>query len=226
MCDVPKRPLRSLVRPARVTITAATLAAIVAGWILSGVLGIVLMGLGIAALVGVVLLPSLREVEFGLPPGARLSRALQDRQDELRMAFESQYEELSLCAQLLCDDPATASALLEESWARTAAAWRGPVTAQIRIYALCDLIHLIGSPRYGTAASPAATPLAGKTNGALRTLAVLPAQDRAAVVLHGFADLSAAQISRMTGMPKAEVRDAVDRFQPDAGGLDPDGETR
>jgi hypothetical protein len=226
MCDVPKRQLRPLVRPARITITAATLAAIVAGWILSGVLGVVLMGLGIAAFVGVVLLPSLREVEFGLPPGARLSRALQDRQDELRMAFESQYEELSLCAQLLCDDPATASSLLEESWARTAATWRGPVTAQIRIYALCDLIHLIGSPHHGTAAGPQGTHPDAQNGGAMHALALLASHDRAAVVLHEFADLSTAQISRITGRPKAEVRAAVERFQPAADGPNTDGDLR
>jgi DNA-directed RNA polymerase specialized sigma24 family protein len=226
MCDVPKRQLRPLVRPARVAITAATLAAMVAGWILPGVLGVVLMGLGIAALVGVVLIPSLREVEFGLPPGARLSRALQDRQDELRMAFESQYEELSLCAQLLCDDPATASALLEEAWARTAAAWRGPVTAQIRTYTLCDLIHLIDSPQHGTAAGPEGTHPDTQDGGALHSLASLAPSDRAAVVLHEFADLSAAQISRITGRSKAEVRAAVDSFQPAADGPDTDGDPR
>jgi len=226
MCDVPKRQLRPLVRPARIAITAATLAAIIAGWMLPDPPGAILMGLGIAALLGAVLLPSLREVEFGLPPGTRLSRALQDRQDELRMAFASQYEELSLCAQLLCDDPATASALLEEAWARTAAVWRGPVTAQIRLYALCDLVHLIGSPQHWTAARPEGMHPDARAGGALYPLATLASPDRTAVVLHEFADLSAAQISRITGRSTAEVRAAVDRFQPAADGPDTEADPR
>ncbi|MCG2624339.1 hypothetical protein LVY72_20825 [Arthrobacter sp. I2-34] len=204
--------------------TVAALAVIVAGWMLSDGLGLLLTGLGIGVFVLAVLIPAIREVEFGLPPGTKVSAALQDRREELQMAFESQQEDLERCAHLLCTDPAKASDMVERAWERAAAAWRGPVTPEILTYTLCLLVRFIGSPdrledyKEAITDDPARAPV-------LSTLAALDPTARTVVVLHEVANLSVGQIARITDSPSAQVVAALDRFQLSAGGPSPDSIT-
>ncbi|MFE7629037.1 hypothetical protein [Kocuria sp. NPDC057446] len=84
------------------------------------------LGLGAAILVLTVVFPAIREVECGFPSGVKISAALRDREEELGKAFDSQKGDLELYAQLLCEDLSLSAELLEASWAKTAATWRGP----------------------------------------------------------------------------------------------------
>ena len=209
MCDVPKRNWRSALQPKRLIVSAAALAIIVAGWQIPNPFGLIPMGIGAAALLMAVLLPAVHDVEFGFPSGVKVSAALTNREEDLRAAFEGQKGDLELCANLICDDPATAATLLEASWAKTAADWRGPVTAEVRTYTLCVFVH-----RYISHIQWAHPPQQGNTPGdnavpPLSPLATLSPNERVIVVLHEFAELSLAEIAGLTGNSLARVMDSL-----------------
>lgn len=204
MCEVPPRRLRTALQPARVALGVIAVALIVAGMLLHDTTGLVIAGLGAAALLGAVLFPVVREFEFGFPTGIRVSAALRDREQELTEAFEGQRGDLGLCAHLLCGNPTVAAELLEAAWARTAALWRGPVTPELRTFVLCVFVQLLTAHiRWNGDASSWAEP---PENGAVRTpLAALPGPMRTVVVLRDFAEIPLAQIAAMTDRPLADV---------------------
>lgn len=209
MCDVPKRNWRSAFQPKRLIVSAAALAVIVAGWQIPNAFGLIPMGLVAAAVLMAILLPAVHDVEFGFPSGVKVSAALQNREEELRAAFEGQKAELELCANLICDDPATAAMLLEAAWAKTSADWRGPVTAEIRIYTLCVFVHRFIS--YTQWAHPQQQINAQSDNAVppLSALAALSPMERVVVVLHEFAELSLAEIAGLTGNSLVQVTDSL-----------------
>jgi DNA-directed RNA polymerase specialized sigma24 family protein len=149
----------------------------------------------VAPLLGSVVLPIIREVEFGLPVGKRLAHALRDREQDFRREFERQRGDLALCAQLLCTDPAMASDLLEAAWARAADAWRGPPKPELRNYVLCVFLQLL-TLRDRLSGGP-------EPERARPFIPRSPA--RTAFVLTEFAGLSLAQIATMTGRSLADV---------------------
>lgn len=209
MCELPKRRLRSSLNPVRLVTALLALGAVVAGWLVPGLLSAIPVGAGLLTLAAAVLMPAIKEVEFGLSPNIKLSPALKDREAELRSVFERQKGDMEYCAHLLCDDPDTARQLLEAAWSQATTAWKGPVTPQLRVYTLCVLVQMLRKreqwlrPRGGArgemesgrvGGSPDASPLAG-----------LPQQERAVVVLHEFANLTIAEIAGMTGDAPAVV---------------------
>lgn len=206
MCRVPKRRWRRLLRPVPLVISAAALAVVFAGWALPSPLGPILMSIGCIALLLFVFLPALWQIEFGFPAHMKPSTALEEREEELLLAFESQKQELEICAHLLSTDPAQASELLEAAWTRTAATWRGRVTPDVRIYTLCVFYRLLRTHSQKSAR-------AGKLKeGQAKEFFDLPAAgDRAIVVLHEFANLSVPQIARIVGTSRAQVETALDR---------------
>jgi hypothetical protein len=207
VCRVPKRRWRRLLRPVPLVVSAAALAVVFAGWALPSPLGSVLMVIGCLALFLFVFLPALWEIEFGFPAHMKPSTALEEREEELLLAFESQKEELEICAHLLNSDPSQASELLEAAWTRTAATWRGRVTPDVRIYTLCVFYQLLGTH------SQKGTRTGKLTEGQAKEFFDLPpADDRAIVVLHEFANLSAPQIARIVGSSRAQVETALDRI--------------
>ncbi|KGJ72628.1 hypothetical protein GY21_14035 [Cryobacterium roopkundense] len=205
VCKVPARRWRAAIQPSRVTLALLSLALIVMGTLIHDLTGLLLLGLGAVALLAAVVFPVIRGVEFGFPTGVRISAGLRDREQELQAAFQAQRGDLGLYTQLICDDPALASELLEAAWARTAAVWRGPVTPELRTYVLCEFVHVATVharwrvTEAGTGPSPHTAAVAG---GAL---SALPLPARISVVLREFADLPTAQISSLTGRPLAEV---------------------
>ncbi|WP_197059384.1 hypothetical protein [Cryobacterium sp. MLB-32] len=205
MCKVPARRWTDAFPPSRVVLVILSLALIAVGMLVRDVTGLVLLGLGAVALVTAVVFPVIRAVEFGFPTGVRVTTALRDRDQELQTAFLGQRGDLGLYTQLMCDDPALAGKLLEAAWARTAAVWRGPVTADLRSYVLCEFVHLLTThARLGVATRP---PVNGPTiePSVQNALSALLLAARISVVLREFAELPVARIASLTGRPLAEV---------------------
>lgn len=69
-----------------------------------GIYGLGLIAIGTALLISAVVLPSVKEVEFGFPMGVKVTTAVSNREEALRQEFDRQRSDLELCAQLLCDD--------------------------------------------------------------------------------------------------------------------------
>ncbi|MDJ0355990.1 sigma factor-like helix-turn-helix DNA-binding protein [Paenarthrobacter sp. PH39-S1] len=224
MCDVPKRRLRQSLRPARVLIAVLALAVIVAGWQIPNSFGLVPVGLGLGAILVAILLPAIHEVEFGFPSGVKIRAALQNREEDFRRAFVSQQGDLELCTQLLCDDPSVASQLLKSAWAKTASAWRGPVTPETRVYTLCLFVQLLAAHRKWLAAPsdppPSEPPRAAQPGQSVSRRTYLSHEDRVVVVLHEFAELPLAQIAGITGVSLAEARTALTRAEAVLDGTD------
>lgn len=204
MPELSPRRWRAILQPSSLIITALALAVVVSGTLIRDPLGVILIGLGACVLLAAVALPLIREVEFGFATGMRVSTALRERDQELRVAFQHQKGDLGLYSQLMCDDPAFATQLLESAWARTASSWRGPVTPSLRTTVLAEFVQLLtthsrwkrfASPTTGV---PAAPPLSS-------ALSVLPVTARIVMVLREFADLPLAQIASLTKRPLAEV---------------------
>ena len=206
MCELPKRRFLPSLNPLRLVLAVLAVAVVAAGWLLPELVSAIPIGAGLLTLVAAVLLPAVKEIEFGLSPGFKLSPALKDREAELRSVFESQRGDMEYCAHLLCQNPDTARELLEAAWSQAASAWRGPVTPQLRVYALCVLVRLIRKhetwtrPAGGSGAPP--LPDAGP-------LARLALDARIVVVLHEFANLTFAEIAGMTGRTTPEVTGAL-----------------
>ena len=206
MCELPKRRFFPSLNPLRLVLSVLAVAVVAAGWLLPELVSAIPIGAGLLTLVAAVLLPAVKEIEFGLSPGFKLSPALKDREAELRSVFERQKGDMEYCAHLLCDNPETARELLEAAWSQAASAWRGPVTPQLRVYTLCVLVRLLRKhemwmrPSGGGAAPP--LPGAGP-------LASLTFDERIVVVLHEFANFTFAEIAGMTDRTTPEVTGAM-----------------
>ena len=199
MCDVPKRSWVSALAPKRVLLAVLGLGVAVAGALLGGIEGIGLVAVAIALLVGAVVLPSVREVEFGFPVGVRVRTAARSREEELREIFAAQRADFELCAHLLCEDSAAATELLEAAWADTTRNWRGPTGPELRVYVLCVLVELVRAYGRWVEESPAQEPARAR----LRSLSFA---ERVAVVLHDFARLPTSQIALVTGESAQDVQ--------------------
>ncbi len=223
MCELPKRRFLPSLNPLRLVLSVLAMAVVAAGWLLPGLVSAIPIGAGLLTLVAAVLLPAVKEIEFGLSPGFKLSPALKDREAELRSVFERQKGDMEYCAHLLlCDDPETARELLEAAWSQVSGTWRGPVTPQLRVYTLCILVRLILKHRQWMRPPDGAT---GETapltaTGVLMGLAM---QDRVVVVLHEFANLTPAEIAGMTGRTTAEVTGSMSSARALTGGPAADG---
>ncbi len=198
MCELPKRRFLSSLNPLRLVLAVLALAVVAAGWLLPELVSAIPIGAGLLTLVAAVLLPAVKEIEFGLSPGFKLSPALKDREAELRSVFELQRGDMEYCAHLLCPDPETARRLLQAAWSQAAAAWRGPLTPQLRVYTLCVLIRLIRKDEIWRGSGRGPLPEGG-------LLASLALEERIVVVLHEFANLTFAEIAGLTDRTTAEV---------------------
>ena len=216
MCEVPRRTWRSALRPVRVLLGIAAIAAAGVGAVVAGAVGTTLVAVAAALLLAAVTLPVVREVELGFPSGVRVATAVQDRKEELRNAFADQRQDLSLVANLLCDDPETAAQSLEAAWSRSVAKWRGPVTPELRVFVLCTLVHLLeAQSKWLAVPDPAAH------DGS--PLSTLPPAQRTVVVLHEFAELSSHQIAVMTGRSVTDVEAALAAAERTLTARDPGG---
>ena len=207
MCDAPRRSWRDAAPPKRILLAASALAIAGLGlWVdgwgdrpLGGVTGLGALAIGVGLLVGAVVLPTVRQVEFGFPVGMRVVTATRTREEDLREAFSDQRADLELCAHLMCDEKDQAVEMVEAAWADAARNWRGSTTTpELRIYVLCVLAQLMLAnlrwrPRVvGGSASPS-------------LLSSLPAEDRVVLVLHDFARLPRTQIAVLLAMSDAEL---------------------
>lgn len=208
-CEVHQRSWREAVRPVRVVLAIAALVCLIAGARYASVFGLGLIGVGAALLLSAVVVPAIREVEFGLPVGVKVTAAVRQREDELRAAFEAQKGDLELCSHLLCGRQEIATELLEAAWARTATLWRGPATPELHDYLLCVLVQLVRARESWLDPEPGSEP-------AIRSLTALPIDIRVTVVLHEFAGLSFARIATLTDRPvplvEADVQAAETTF--------------
>jgi hypothetical protein len=200
MCDPPPRSWRSAWQPRRILLGAVALVLAAAGALTDGPARWALGAVAGALVVSAVVLPTVREVEFGFPVGLKVTAATRSRQEDLRQAFEEQKGQLSLCARLLCDDPEVSSRLLEAAWSRAVVVWRGPVDPYLRILVVCLLVELsLAQGRWGP---PDPAPPAGP-------LGSLDALQRVAVVLHDFAGLSFAEIAAIAGSTPEDAAAAL-----------------
>jgi|GEM_PF-1758682 len=205
MCELPKRRFLPSLNPLRLVLSVLAIAVVAAGWLLPELISAIPIGAGLLTLVAAVVLPAVKEIEFGLSPGFKLSPALKDREAELRSVFEQQKGDMEYCAHLLCDNPETARELLEAAWSQAASAWRGPVTPQLRVYTLCVLVRLLRKHelwmrRQGQEEAPPAS-----------LLGSLTLDERIVVVLHEFANLTFAEIAGMTDRTTPEVTGSMSR---------------
>lgn len=198
MCQVPQRSWRSALRPARLLLGGAAVAAVIGGAIVEGAAGGVLIAVAAALLLAAVTLPVVREVEFGFPSGVKVRAAVQDRAEEFRHALADHRQELSLVANLLCDDPDAAAELVETAWSRSVPAWRGPITPALHLFVLCTLVHRLAARQRWLTRTDA-------TARDLGPLSALTPTQRTAVVLRDFAELSIDQIAEMTGRTVADL---------------------
>jgi hypothetical protein len=109
---------------------------------------------------------------------------------------------------LLCDNPETARSLLEAAWSQSTNAWKGPVTPQLRVYTLCVFVELLKKHEHWLQSpegrNKGTKEPRGRKNGK-PPLARLPYDERVAVVLHVFANLTVGEIAGMTDRPALEV---------------------
>ena len=197
MCEVPRPRWRQAWRPARIALLVVATGCLVVGVVWHTRLGVVALAVGATLVFAAVLFPLVSEVEFGFPVGIKVKAGAREREHRMRKTFEDHRGDVELCAHLLCSPPEAAAALVEAAWARTAGAWRGAVTPELRAYVLCELVQLAGAHERwvsGPAEDSPASPLARLT----------PPQ-RVAVVLHDFGGVPAAQIATMTGRPVEAV---------------------
>lgn len=206
MCEIPKRRWRSSITPLRLVVTVIALGAMGAGWLVPDLLSALPVGAGLLTLAVAVLMPAVREIEFGLSPNIKLSPALKDRQAELRSVFEQQKGYLEYCAHLLCNDPDTAKGLLEAAWSQATTDWKGPVTPQLRMYTLCVFVQLL---KHHERWFPPPPPPRKRAQLSQNPLAALPLEERIAVVLHEFANLTVAEIAGMTEQAAVTVAKAL-----------------
>jgi hypothetical protein len=202
MCEVENRRWREALRPMRIALGLAALGCLAGGTRYPSVFGLGIIGFGAALLLAAVVLPTVREVEFGLPVGVKVSTAVRRREESLREAFEVQKAELELCSQLLCGGPEAAGQLLEAAWARTATIWRGPVTAALYDHVLCVLVELARAREIWMDPEP-------ESIRSGRTLRALPFDLRVAIVLHEFGGLPLARIGALTGRSMESVEGDV-----------------
>jgi hypothetical protein len=199
MCDPPPRSWRSAWQPRRVLLGAVALALAAAGVLSDGPARWALAAVAGALVVSAVVLPTVREVEFGFPVGLKVTTATRSREEDLRRAFEEQKGQLSLCARLLCDDPEVSTELLEAAWSRAVVLWRGPVDPYLRLLVVCLLVELsVAHDRWEPAPGPRSGPLGS-----------LDAAQRVAVVLHDFAGLSVAEIAAVAGSSPEDAAAAL-----------------
>ncbi|MEV7606388.1 hypothetical protein AB0N65_13190 [Paenarthrobacter sp. NPDC089322] len=208
MCELPKRRWRSSITPLRLVITVIALATIVAGGLLPEFLSALPVGAGLLTLAVAVLMPAVKEIDFGLSPNIKLSPALKDRQAELRSVFEQQKGYLEYCAHLLCDDPGVTKELLEAAWSEVTITWKGPVTPQLRIYTLCVFVQLLR--RHMKWFRP---PKPTRQRIEENPLAALALEERIVVVLHEFASLTVGEIAGLTALPATHVGKALARAE-------------
>jgi hypothetical protein len=202
MCEVRQRRWREAFRPLRVALGLAAIGCVLVGARYASVFGLGLIGLGAALLLAAVVLPTVREVEFGLPVGVKVTAAVRQREEELHDAFETQKGDFELYSQLLCGQQEDAAQLLGAAWSRTVTAWRGPVTPDLRYYVLCVLVQLVKAREKWVDPGPVAS--AGAS-----ALAALPLDRRVVIVLHDFAGLPLARIGAMTGRSVQSVENDI-----------------
>ncbi len=179
--------------------------------------GLGLIALATGLLLAAVVLPTVRNVEFGLPVGVKVSAAVETREEELRSAFVDQKADLEICAQLLCDDPADATRILEASWADAVRCWRGDATGpEIRAYVLCVLVAMATAHRRWARAEAATAP-------AHALIARLPWEQRVVVVLHEFARLPRPQIAAILDEETSEVETRLRQARSAPGAVTPTG---
>ncbi|MEA5456340.1 hypothetical protein SPF06_16510 [Sinomonas sp. JGH33] len=191
MCELPRRHLRNVFKPARLAVGVLGVALASTAWLIPGLASTLPIGAGALVLLGAVL-PALRDWELQLP-GFKVSGSLDDHRDDIYDVFEHQRGDLQLCAQMLCGEPDEAKTLLEAALAQTAEAWRGPVTPQLRLYTLCLFVKL--AEAHEKWATP---PKARRARSPLDPLHALPFPERVAVVLHDFGRLTIAEIAGLT----------------------------
>ena len=166
MCEVPRPRWRQAWRPARIALLVVATGCLVVGVVWHTRLGVVALAVGATLVFAAVLFPLVSEVEFGFPVGIKVKAGAREREHRMRKTFEDHRGDVELCAHLLCSPPEAAAALVEAAWARTAGAWRGAVTPELRAYVLCELVQLAGAHERwvsGPAEDSPASPLARLT---------------------------------------------------------------
>lgn len=179
--------------PIAVAISAAATGPFVHSPMLLGVLAIV----GLVALT-LALCPAIKQVEFGLPSGLRITADLTKREEELARTFEVQKPIFEECASLLCDDPKLGKRLMETAIAQATLKWRGPVHQSIQTFTLCWFVHaLMAHSRLTMTGQPGSGP---------NPLSQLTQVQRVAAVLSAFAEVGIDDLSDMLGLTPAEVQ--------------------
>lgn len=200
MCEAPPRQWRELLRPQQLVSGAAAVGFLIACAVVpNDSVAIALAVLAAALLLCAVLMPAITKVEFGFPSLLKVTADIRNRQEALRQEFQARKTEFQDCANLLCDDPALASDLLDKALIRAAANWRGPVHTAIHAYVLCWLVEqLMARSRYSWVQQQ--TPAMGDP------LSQLTLVQRIVVVLNESGQLPVEQIAGMVGVSPTDAQ--------------------
>jgi DNA-directed RNA polymerase specialized sigma24 family protein len=208
VCKQPPRQWRESLSPRRILFGVTALALIVAGIFPKPPnIGLTLIGLGAAMLLAAVVMPTVNQVEFGIPSIFKATAAIRNREEQFRKVFEAQGPDLEECANLLCDDSATANALLTTAMARATSEWRGPIDSEIReirTYVLCLFVHRLMARRRLAGMEQSPTPAVKNPVAELTTI------QRLVVVLTEY-DVPIDEVADMVGLSPAEAQDELDR---------------
>jgi hypothetical protein len=209
VCEPPPRQWREFLSPRRVLLGVAALSLLVAGIFFPPKIndGITLIALGGVLLVAVIV-PAVSQVEFGIPSVFKVTAPVRDRVEKVRQVFEEQRDDLELYAGKLCDDPATASKLLNAAIARATLDWRGPIDrGEIRTYVLCWFVHrLMRETRLAGMEQPA-------TTAANNPLSELTTIQRVVVVFTEYGEVPIDELADMVGLSPAEAQAEVSRWE-------------
>lgn len=198
MCKTEPRRWTDLFQPRIMLPVAVAIAATAAGpFVRSPMLLGVLAFVGLVALT-LALFPAIKQVEFGLPSGLRITADLTRREEELARTFEVQRPIFEECASLLCDDPEVGKRLMETAIAQATLKWRGPVHQSIQTFTLCWFVHALMAHSRLT--------LTGQPGAGLNPLSRLTQVQRVAAVLSAFAEVGIEDLSDMLGLTPSQVQ--------------------
>ena len=220
-----KRAWRSSVANARgILLAIVGIALLTAGVLLaSESLGLNLVWLGVGVLAFGIVLPLVVEVTVG-PGGLTIKQAFRERDAQIEpfVLAENETNSLQRFARLLTGDAELAQAMVEEALARTYRVWTDIPERDLNLHILCALVRaalgagklrLLGGGGPATASAPTTPAPADEVSSTDHTLASLPMDVRAVLLLRHVQDVDEPHIAWILDRPVATVAETLRRSE-------------